>query len=129
MKILVATKEKQGVRKNDFCFTNEGEIVRFGMECGGERIDGRCGCRRSLCGLDTSKATTTMKVIDTKMTQKKFESLYLEALKKDGWVIGEKSLNASKLWAKQGVEDILKITNEFKHGDIVEKRGDKFNIR
>ena len=31
MKILVATKETQGKRKNDFCFCNAGDIVMFGI--------------------------------------------------------------------------------------------------
>ena len=40
MKILVATKETQGNRKNDFCFCDEEEIVKAGMECDGESVDG-----------------------------------------------------------------------------------------
>jgi hypothetical protein len=47
MRILVSTKKTQGQRKNDFCWVPEGEIVRFGMECGGEfgRMIARWSCR------------------------------------------------------------------------------------
>jgi len=64
MKVLVATEETQGHRKTDFCWTEEGELVFFGSECTRETIDGECGCRRSLCGLRTRKATTTFRVVE-----------------------------------------------------------------
>ena len=49
MKVLVATRNTQGQRGNDFCFVPEGEIVAFpAAECTGEKIDGSCGCRRSV---------------------------------------------------------------------------------
>ena len=57
MKMLVATKETQGKRRNDFCWATEGELVRFAFQCDGEAVDGRCGCRRSFCGLDSHKAS------------------------------------------------------------------------
>ena len=64
MNVLVATHELQGQRKNDFSHTWDGEIVRFQFECAGEKVDGPCGCRRSMAGTDTAHATTTMKIID-----------------------------------------------------------------
>jgi hypothetical protein len=59
MKVFVSTKDGQGIRNNDFSWTNEGELVKFALECDGEKIDGKCGCRRSMSGFDTHKATTT----------------------------------------------------------------------
>ena len=43
------------------CWCEEGELVRFATECDGERVDGRCGCRRSMTGMSTLKATTTVR--------------------------------------------------------------------
>jgi len=60
MKLLVATTQTQGQRQNDFCWATPGEILHFGSECDREGIDGACGCKRSLSGLDSLKATTTM---------------------------------------------------------------------
>ena len=40
MRFLVATKETQGQRKNDFSHAREGELVKFGFECDGEEVDG-----------------------------------------------------------------------------------------
>ena len=57
MKILVGTTETQGRRKNDFCYTKEGEVLCFHLECDGETVDGSCGCKRSMSGVDTNKAT------------------------------------------------------------------------
>ena len=64
MKILVATKEGQGQRKNDFCWAEEGEVVKFPSECDRETVDGRCGCRRSMSGANSLKGTKTMKVVE-----------------------------------------------------------------
>jgi hypothetical protein len=64
MKVLVATEETQGRRPNDFCFTEEGELVLFGSECSRETIDGPCGCRRSLVGVRSGMATTTVRVVE-----------------------------------------------------------------
>ena len=50
MKLLVATTKTQGQRKNDFCWVPEDEIVQFAFVCDGEKIDGSCGCRRSMSG-------------------------------------------------------------------------------
>jgi hypothetical protein len=64
MNLLICTNKFQGKRKNDFCWTNEGELAIFGIECSREKIDGSCGCRRSMVGIDSRKATTTVQVAE-----------------------------------------------------------------
>ncbi len=66
MKILVATKEGQGVRDNDFCFVPRGEPIRLSTVCNTDRghVDGNCGCSRSFVGLFCMKGTTTVMVCD-----------------------------------------------------------------
>lgn len=73
MKLLICTNKGQGKRNNDFCWTNEGEIAIFGMECSRERLDGACGCRRSMVGIDTRKATTTVEVAEVDMDHEGFK--------------------------------------------------------
>jgi len=36
MKVLIETKDKQGERDNDFCFTKDNELVKFSSECNNE---------------------------------------------------------------------------------------------
>jgi hypothetical protein len=125
MKVLVATSETQGQRDNDFCFVPEGELLHFGFECDQETIDGTCGCRRSMSGLDCSKATTTIKVIESDITSedlsKKITDFYINA-----WKMEE---NKAKELAKEEVKDLLRIVNSLEVGAILEKRGTKFQER
>ena len=65
MKVVTATSQTQGWRDNDFCWTVEGELLFFApLECGRGSIDDNCGCRHSMAGLWSHRATTTMKVIE-----------------------------------------------------------------
>lgn len=73
MKLFICTKEGQGKRKNDFCWTIEGELAIFGIECTGEKVDGSCGCRRSMVGINSRKATTTVKVSDIGLEHEGFK--------------------------------------------------------
>lgn len=126
MKLLVATKETQGQRKNDFCHVPEGEVVHFGFECDGETVDGGCGCRRSMCGLGCSKATTTMKVEDVE----NFSEVELLQALADNYIgnWGMKWEEASKR-AKEDAEELIGLARHFPTGRVVEKRGNKLRER
>lgn len=120
MKILVATKQTQGTRKNDFCFVPEDEIVIFSVECAsdGGNPDGACGCLRSMCGISCRKATTTMKVVDLPgMTVTQFGSMlrkfYEEAFK----------INIGDAEAQEDARELQKIAIAHRIGTILEKRG------
>lgn len=123
MKVFVATKEKQGKRKNDFSFTDEGELVKFGFECDGESVDGNCGCKRSMCGFDSQKATTTFKVEDRDISEEEFIKLFLQSEKDAGWYKeGDKDF-------VDFAKELLKYPASFVVGDILEKRGKKIQTR
>lgn len=62
MKVLVATTKRQGMRKNDFCHATEGELVKFSFECDGEKVDGKCGCKRSMGGINSRELPTDKSV-------------------------------------------------------------------
>jgi hypothetical protein len=65
MNVLTASTQTHGWRDNDFCWTVEGELVVFPpIECGRGSIDDVCGCRRSMAGLVSHRATTTIEVTD-----------------------------------------------------------------
>jgi hypothetical protein len=123
MHVLVATKETQGQRKNDFCHASDGEIVNFVFECDGESVDGDCGCKRSMGGISTHKATTTVMVVEMSITQPKFIHRIRESLIKGGWA--KVGVDASEL-AVADAKELLRIANWYNIGDVLEKRGNKF---
>jgi hypothetical protein len=131
MKVLTATKETQGKRSNDFCWTEEGELVNYSFECDGETVDGSCGCKRSLAGLKTLKATTTVKVADLDITEDDLKTQITESLTKGGWLQGQ-SL-ADRIEFIEGVyQDTVHLYNYFKDaapGTVLERRGRVFNVR
>ena len=128
MKLLVATMDTQGTRKNDFYFCIEGEPVKWTTECDGETVDGNCGCKRSMIGLISNCGTTTMKVVDVKITAKKFREMLVKNYKKAGWY---------KAYGKKKAEEIIDLEFEslteearkFYVGAIYEKRGGVFKVR
>ena len=127
MNVLVATREMQGKRKNDFCHVPEGEIVRFQFECDGEAVDGRCGCRRSMAGTLTSRSTTTMKVVDMDLTPEQFQSRIESSLRRDGWISDE--MPDWKAWIREEAMELLAMAAAFPAGEVVEKRGVYFRAR
>ena len=122
MKILVATKETQGKRKNDFCWCEEGEFLIHSMECDGEGVDGHCGCKRSLCSIKTGTATTTMKVIESDLKKDGLVRQVIKHLEVAGWaaLLGkEKTMDL----AVEEVMENMRMAMPFKVGNVVERRG------
>jgi hypothetical protein len=61
MKLLTATRERQGEQDGDFCVATEGELVLLGFVCATDEADpdGGCGCGRAFSGMSSLRATTT----------------------------------------------------------------------
>ena len=131
MKVFVATKVGQGKRDNDFCWTKEGELVAFGFECDGEDVDGNCGCRRSMSGIDSHKATTTFMVADKKrLTRTKFIEKLLKSRIKAGWIQVEGKVKEKDLaWVTEDVDELIRLAKYFPTGSIMEKRGEAIQVR
>jgi hypothetical protein len=66
MKLLTATRERQGEHDGDFCHAIEGELVLLGVVCATDEADpdGGCGCGRAFSGMSSLRATTTALVRD-----------------------------------------------------------------
>lgn len=66
MKLLTATRERQGDREGDFCHAIEGELVLLGLVCADDERnpDGGCGCGRAFSGMSSMRPTTTALVRD-----------------------------------------------------------------
>lgn len=124
-KYLVATKETQGSRKNDFSHCEEGVFVNFHSECDGEKVDGKCGCRRSLSAIGGG-ATTTFKIVEINDTQATDIVARIQEHYVKNWAMGEADAQ------KQAVDDYVLMSGlaqHFKVGDILEKRGSAVRLR
>jgi len=125
MKVLIATAETQGKRANDFCCTNDGELVMFGIECDNGTVDDECGCKRALCGIDSAKATTTFKVVDMDITRDEFAEK-IKVFYNERWSIDKPT---SEKLAYIQVEELVRLADTFCEKDILEKRGDRLYRR
>ena len=128
MKVLVAASETQGQRSYDFTWCRDGELVKFGMECDGEAVDGACGCRRSMVGVESNKATTTLKVAEIDITKEGMADALRANYQNAGWyqLMGAEGAEES---IKKEVDELIDIAAGFPVGSVVEKRGDKLQIR
>lgn len=128
MKVLVSTTETQGWRKNDFCHVPEGELVTWATECDGEAVDGKCGCRRAMIGLESRCATTTFKVVDLPMSEVEYSAQLTASLKAGGWdKLFEK--NDLRELVAEDQKDLLRMAALFPVGLVIEKRGTKIQVR
>ena len=128
LKVMVSTHETQGTRANDFCWVPDGELVNFAMECDGEAVDGSCGCRRSMGGLISHKATTTIRVVEREMTTEQYVQAVYDSYVSGGWA----AIDTGEDWkeiAQADVEDLLQIADTFPLNSVLEKRGNTFVLR
>lgn len=128
MKVLIATKETQGRRANDFNWTNEGELVTFPtFECSRGFVDDDCGCHRSMSGTESLKATTTVQVVERDITIEDLTKRFLDMLREGKW---DKISRGTELIrkAKEMAEEIIEVTEPFPPGVILERRTN-FQVR
>ena len=119
MKLFVSTHETQGQRSNDFCWCEDDELVHWSSECSRETIDGPCGCRRSMAGLVSLKATTTFKVVDwSDYSIVLLSDRIYDSMTKAGWSPRYHNTNAQAI-------EIERIASQFPVGTVLERRGDE----
>jgi hypothetical protein len=125
MKLLVITHEGQGKRKNDFCFPEEGEIAFFGSECDHEKVDGACGCKRSMVGLDSLTGSTTMKVADVSITRQELEERLSHHFM-ENWNFDAAT---AKTEAAAMATQLIRLVMAFPVGALIERRGSRLQGR
>lgn len=131
VKYIATTSQTQGLRKSDFCneSTEEGDPVVFVFECDTdkENIDGSCGCRRSMKGVNTGGSTTTFIVMesDNPNFYKELHAKIKSSLQMD-WLMTPKEADKQ---AKMDVFNLKQVSIFAEVGTIVEKRGDTFKVR
>lgn len=123
-KVFVATLQTQGRRKNDFCFAKEGELLRFTTECDGERVDGPCGCRRALSGMESQKATTTFTVQETSLSKERFAETLAASYAAAGF-----GAILTPEFVREEAAELLRLASSFPIGCVIEKRGNSMRTR
>ena len=90
MYVLVATKETQGDRGNDYGWTVEGELVFVPtIEC----REPRCGCSRGFAGVSSHRATTTAMVVDRpELDHDGYRDALFDAMTEQGYGVAGESL-------------------------------------
>ena len=132
MKVLTATCETQGWRDNDYCWAVEGELVYFvPIECDGESIDGRCGCRRGMAGVVSCRATTTIKVIERQdLDADTYSELIADAYQKQGYVTEElMATQEVREWLRTMADELAELARPWSVGTVLERRGDMLMCR
>ena len=127
MKVLTATSQTQGWRDNDFCWTVEGELVFFApFDCSRGTIDDDCGCRRSMAGLVSQLATTTMRVAERKdLDANIYFTLIADALETQGYVTRELMTNPNvDEWLHDLTDELIYLAAAAPVGTVLERRGD-----
>ncbi len=128
MKILVATKATQGKRTNDFSFATEGEPVMIPvMECDGEPVDGHCGCRRAMAGLESHSATTTVKVVERDLTPRRLELLIRKSWQQAGWA----KLVGARIegHARDETQRLIRLAQAMRLHGVYGRRGESMEFR
>ena len=128
MKILVATKATQGKRTNDFSFATEGEPVMIPvMECDGEPVDGHCGCRRAMAGLESHSATTTVKVVERDLTPRRLELLIRKSWQQAGWA----KLVGARIegHARDEAQRLIRLAQAMRLHGVYGRRGESMEFR
>ena len=132
MKVLTATDQTQGRRGNDFCWTVEGELVFFPpIECDYGTIDDGCGCRRSMAGLVSRRATTTIKVASREeLDPNTYSALISDGLRDQGYVTEELMTNPDvNEWLHDVTDELMCIADSFAVATVLERRGNSINVR
>jgi hypothetical protein len=132
MKVLTATNQTQGWRDNDFCWTVEGELVFFTpLDCSRGYVDDHCGCRRSMAGLVSQRATTTIKVVDREeLDPDMYFSLISDGLLDQGYVTEDLLTNRNvDEWVHDLTDELMFLAGALPEGTVVERRGDCITVR
>jgi len=129
---FVATMLTQGKRRSDFNHCHDGELLLpfFGGH-DGESVDGKCGCQRSLVGVNSHKATTTFRVMHVALQEVALKALVDNNLEKSGWVMDPSTGDDAKYKERALMLTKVMVAEANRHpiGAVLERRGGSFAVR
>jgi hypothetical protein len=120
MKVLIATHETQGQRDNDFCFCEEGELIRFPvLKCTWGETDDECGCSRAMFGMKTRAGTTTIRVADLPISSEALQLEIIKSIEAGGWPTNSddfiERVRKEAMW-------LIRVASEHDDGSVLELR-------
>jgi hypothetical protein len=120
VKVLVATKEQQGERHDDYSLAVEGELVYVPIDAG-DCVD--CGCSLGFAGMASGQATTTALVVErldlalNDLSTALSDSLERQGLLSGGWT------NDDEETFRHLFQRLLVSASHFPVGSILERNG------
>jgi hypothetical protein len=88
-----------------------------------EPVDGPCGCRRSLVGVETFEATTTVEVADLAMTMDELCDAVRKSLTTAGWLGCVDDAEVAEQWVADIAWELVQAGARFPAGTVLERRG------
>ena len=120
VKVLVATKERQGDRHDDYAWAVDGEFVYVPADtcdCPG------CGCGRGFAGMASSRATTTALVVERHdLGLSDLSDALSDSLERQGWISAASTADDDELF-RQLFQRLLVSASHFPVGSIIEREG------
>ncbi len=129
MRLLVATRRGQGARPGDFSSCEAGELVMPPVHACDEPVDGPCGCRRSLVGFRTHRATTTIEVADVPLAMDDLCAMVRESLSEAGWLGCVDDAEVADRWVSDIAWELVQAGARFAVGTVLERRGRTLQVR
>lgn len=129
VRLLVATLRTQGHRDGDFAGCVPGEIVMPHVHACDEPVDGPCGCRRSLVGVRSFEATTTVEVVDVPMTIDDLCEAVRTALAEAGLLACVDDADVADRWVADIAWELVQAGARFPVGAVLERRGRALQVR
>jgi hypothetical protein len=126
MKVIVATSRTQGIRPDDFCWTEDGELVRFRhLICDTDLMypDDGCGCGRAWSGLHSQRAGTTAEVVERALTRQDVVTALASYLYQSGWT-SEELPDDSREDIYAEVDELLALARFYPVGTVLGRRLD-----
>jgi hypothetical protein len=101
------------------------------IECGHGSIDDNCGCRRSMAGIVSHRATTTMKVADKDgLDPDTYFTLISDGLKDQGYVTDALKADPEvNEWLHHLTDELMYLAGRVPPGTVLEWRGEFINVR
>jgi hypothetical protein len=129
VRLLVGTRRGQGARPSDFSSCEVGELVMPHAHACDEPVDGPCGCRRSLVGLQTNRPTTTVEVADLPLTMDGLCAAVRASLGASGLLACIDDEEVADRWVADIAWELVQAGARFGVGTVVERRGRTLQAR
>lgn len=94
-----------------------------------EPVDGPCGCRRSLMGLRSHGATTTVEVVDVALGMDDLCDAVRDSLAEAGWLAWVDDAEVADRWVTDIAWELVQAGARFPVGAVLERRGRSLEVR